>query len=852
MADIPASTATTASVPVNGIFNGVLEVSGDVDWIAVDLVANHWYNFNILGYSASGDAVANPKFALGTSLGIAVEADGDSGAGLNAYALTHIVTTGTYYIAVSAAAGNIGGYQVSVIEDDIPESITTPATLTLGTTVTGHTDDMGSAYDNDFYAVTLTAGHHYQFNVAGNSEVDGNALDHPYVEIINGAGTFVAGTFNTVVYTPTATATYYVNASGAYTSDNGYYDVGVKEVAAPTVPAVTPLDAIDWTSYTAPTTINVFFTAKGATVNDTYGGISNGTFVSDGWSVETIAAAKVAFANYEQVANVHFNYVSSIAQADFVMATNPNTPDTEIVGNYGYWDVGGGLQASDKLKYNGVSYTVDGVGVFNSADLTWTAANLKQGAYGYITLIHEIGHGMGLAHPHDTGGGSEVMHGVTAGQGNGDYGDFNLNQGVYSTMSYNDGWHTAPQVDERTVSLGTLGFGWQGSLMALDIAELQRKYGTNTSFRTGNDTYTLSDVNGPGTLYQSIWDAGGTDTLRYTGSKNANISLKAATLDYSATGGGVVSYVKGIHGGLTIANGVSIERAIGGTGNDVFHGGTGHNTIDGGAGFDTMDYSDRYKAVSVVLQGTATASVSVGGVVEDKLLHIEAIIGSGQNDALVGDALNNRFRGMAGSDWINGRAGRDTADYSDKTKSVAVSLDGSDVVGVTVGGVAEDKIKNIENLTGGSAGDRLTGDWLANAIAGRSGIDTIDGSEGNDTIDGGGGSDILTGGLGVDRFVFSGTIGAGNIDTITDFRHDTDIIELNHLYMAKLPQIVSGREFYAAAGATQGHDHDDRIVYNTTSGKLYYDQDGNGGSAAEQIAVLTWHPTLDAGDFRIV
>ena len=98
---------------------------------------------------------------------------------------------------------------------------------------------------------------------------------------------------------------------------------------------------------------------------------------------------------------------------------------------------------------------------------------LEQGGYGFITLIHEFGHGLGLAHPHDNGGTSTVMPGVTGAFG--DYGDFDLNQGVFTMMSYNDGWQTAPARPPPSDD-----YGYQGTLMALDIAVLQEKYGANT------------------------------------------------------------------------------------------------------------------------------------------------------------------------------------------------------------------------------------------------------------------------------------------------------------------------------------------------------------------------------------
>ncbi len=61
---------------------------------------------------------------------------------------------------------------------------------------------------------------------------------------------------------------------------------------------------------------------------------------------------------------------------------------------------------------------------------------------------------------------------------------------------------------------------------------------------------------------------------------------------------------------------------------------------------------------------------------------------------------------------------------------------------------------DIENATGGSGNDIITGNDLANVLIGNGGNDTINGAGGNDTINGGTGVDILTGGAGDDTIYF--------------------------------------------------------------------------------------------------
>jgi serralysin len=221
------------------------------------------------------------------------------------------------------------------------------------------------------------------------------------------------------------------------------------------------------------------------------------------------------------------------------------------------------------------------------------------GGDGLNTVLHELGHGLGLAHPHDGGDeGGATFPGVTDASPTGSYG---LNQGIWTIMSYNTGWDRAGY---------DVTYGNQAGLGAFDIAALQALYGKNMATGAGRDVYTLPTWN----LFTEeqgwfcIWDAGGTDTITAANAMaGVQIDLRAATLragDRNA--GGFVSREAGVAGGFTIANGVVIENATGGRSGDKLYGNAAANTLKGNGGKDS-------------LQGNAGHDILIGGSGQDTL-----------------------------------------------------------------------------------------------------------------------------------------------------------------------------------------------------------------------------------------
>jgi Ca2+-binding RTX toxin-like protein len=229
--------------------------------------------------------------------------------------------------------------------------------------------------------------------------------------------------------------------------------------------------------------------------------------------------------------------------------------------------------------------------------------------------------------------------------------------------------------------------------------------------------------------------------------------------------------------------------------------------------------------------------------------------GGSANDVLVGDGLANELRGQGGNDILRGGGGNDVldggggavdwADYIDKATAVSVTLNGATNAVVTVGGVAEDTIRNIENVQGGSANDVLVGDALANELRGQGG---------NDVLTGGAGNDILLGGIGSDQFVFNTALNAAtNVDQVTDFNVAADTMVLENAIFTTIvgTGTLTAAQFVANATGT-AQDADDRILYEIDTGKLFYDSNGNVAGGSTHFGTLSAGLTLTNLDFFII
>ncbi|MCC2651832.1 MAG: protease [Microvirga sp.] len=372
-----------------------------------------------------------------------------------------------------------------------------------------------------------------------------------------------------------------------------------------------------------------------------------------------------------------------------------------------------------------------------------TYASPAKGNYAYLTIVHEIGHALGLEHAHE--------------------GNMPLSRDSmeYTVMSYRS--YSGASIDK---GYANETWGYAQSLMMYDIAALQHIYGANYGTNSGNTTYSWSPTTGkmlingvsqgtPGgnQIFLTVWDGGGTDTYNftaYTTSLTINLRPGAWTItsqdqraklhwDGSKIAAGNIANAL-LHQGDTRA---LIENAYGGSANDTIKGNVAGNDLRGNAGDDRL-------------------------------------YGLSGNDVLIGGS---------GKDVLSGGAGTDIASYSTAKAGVVADL-------VTKannrGDAAGDFYSSVEGLTGSSYNDTLFGSGSANQIKGGSGRDTLHGRSGNDVLNGGagndklygeGGKDLLIGGSGADIFVFSSSAHSrmSSADTIEDFHRGSDHIDLRDM-----------------------------------------------------------------------
>lgn len=306
-----------------------------------------------------------------------------------------------------------------------------------------------------------------------------------------------------------------------------------------------------------------------------------------------------------------------------------------------------------------------------------------------------------------------------------------------------------------------------------------------------------------------------------------------------------------------------VDALFGLKGNDLLIGGRGADMLFGDAGLDTASYvGSAFGVVASLVSGTGTTGDAAGDVYNG----IENLTGSSFDDHLTGDGSANVLRGGSGKDVLRGLGGDDNlagGDGDDVMQGGAgadmldggLGIDRVTYAGATAGVVANlsapsgntgdasgDVYVSIENLTGTSHRDRLTGNAFENYLSGGGGNDTLNGADASDRLHGGAGNDV---------FVFDSALNAlANVDTILDYGVADDRIWLDDAIFAALTAGQGlGSAFVIGSAATAGGH---RIIYNSVNGGLYYDADGVGGVDATLFARIGAGQAMTAAEFLVI
>ena len=291
---------------------------------------------------------------------------------------------------------------------------------------------------------------------------------------------------------------------------------------------------------------------------------------------------------------------------------------------------------------------------------------LMDGTYWNQTIIHEVGHALGLAHSQESNQISYRTYGIDAPDGS------EHNALPYTNMAYPEYVGDPPDGLENYLSRPT-------NLMIDDVAAIQHLYGVNEQYNISDniyqiDTFDMGSYNalyGDQYIYASIWDAGGIDTISWsTQNSSATIDLNHGAFSSfgNITGPNDTDldkpYMQDGDGLLGIGYNVIIENAIGGTGSDTIVGNQIENILYGGAGSNVKD----------ILSGGAGADIFVACLADASSDLSSADVIKDFSDGI--DLIGLEDRSVSDLRWSNIASG--TKIFDNATSKVLFLLDGID------------------------------------------------------------------------------------------------------------------------------------------------------------------------------
>lgn len=256
----------------------------------------------------------------------------------------------------------------------------------------------------------------------------------------------------------------------------------------------------------------------------------------------------------------------------------------------------------------------------NDSDLVFHYnQSTEAGSIFNFVIIHELGHVLGLKHPHDDGGSGRPVFG--------DYGGLSksLDNDFYTVMTYNVSHNSDSSATEYDPS----------TFMVLDVLTLQYLYGKNYSVNSGDTIHKIEDINS----FRSIWDPSGDNTVDISNSINDWYVVLPyyvwSDLADEPTGYAVCyqnpysllpSDLVWLIGDFdNVMCGDGDDFLIGNKNNNVLYGGSGSDFIEGWEGDDTL-YGGGGRDVFYFAVGWGVDTIKDFNPLEDRIVLLDEFL----------------------------------------------------------------------------------------------------------------------------------------------------------------------------------------------------------------------------------
>jgi serralysin len=346
----------------------------------------------------------------------------------------------------------------------------------------------------------------------------------------------------------------------------------------------------------------------------------------------------------------------------------------------------------------------------------------------------------------------------------------------------------------------------------------------------------------------NLTDLGSTSiTVSYYDGVNAKPFVTTWSLTTDSIGGEVNNWMSAIADGPAVLSGLDgSDHLTGSLGNDYLNGGSGNDVLVGREGDDTMlggSGNDNY----TIWNGSGADVIADEGGLDT--LRFLTNTGGGETGGLTTYRQGNSlfFRSYTSdSEWDLGEV------KNFQSKGYIEQMHYVDGNGSTY------YISLAKGGTGSAAADWISSTAAGGTLSGLVGNDVLIGYTAADTLKGGAGNDALYGGPGTasDKFVFDfAPNGITNLDYIIDFVASEDKIQFSRAIFKGFSASgsLSSSAYVEGAGKTAADSLLQRVIYNTTTGDLFYDADGSGTKAvAVKVAVVGTKADLSSADVEII